>query len=168
LADVVLRPMRPDDVERLVQITAETGFFYKEEVEVAQGVLEEAAAGEASGYQVQVAVQNGDVAGYVCFGPTPLTRGTWDIYWIAVDTHHQNQGIGRTLMQAAEEAIGAQKGRLILVETSSRDLYEPTRRFYRAMDYKEESYISDFYDVGDGRVTYTKALPWGGQQEMPP
>lgn len=164
-----LRPMRTDDVEEMVRITSATGFFYPEEVEVAREVLLEAAEnGESSGYHAHVATRGQKAAGYVCFGPTPLTRGTWDIYWIAVDPQQQRQGIGNRLMGLAEEQIRSHEGRLVLAETSSRELYEPTRGFYRRMGYQEVSYIPDFYDVGDGRVTFAKVLTQGGGNTMTP
>ncbi len=163
MAGITLRPMRADDVEDIVRISKATGFFYPEEVEMARELaLEAAKDGDASGYHVHVATQGQKAAGYVCFGPTPLTRGTWDIYWIAVDPQQQRQGIGNRLMRLAEEKILAQKGRLVLVETSSRELYEPTREFYKRLGYQEVSYIPDFYDVGDGRVTFSKKLSEGG------
>ena len=168
MTNVELRPMRPEEVEELVRITRDTGFFYPEEVEVAREVLLEAAQnGEASGYRVHVAALGQQALGYVCFGPTPLTRGTWDVYWIAVAPQRQRQGVGVRLMRLAEEEILLQGGRLVLVETSSRSLYEPTRRFYRDLGYREVSCIPDFYDVGDGRVTLAKVLPQGGGQTMP-
>ncbi|MFH1141573.1 MAG: GNAT family N-acetyltransferase [Chloroflexota bacterium] len=161
--------MRTDDVEEMVRITRATGFFYPEEVDVAREVLLEAAeSGETSGYHVHVATQGQKAAGYVCFGPTPLTRGTWDIYWIAVDPPQQRQGIGNRLMSLAEEEIRSHAGRLILVETSSRALYDPTRGFYSRLGYQEVSYIPDFYDVGDGRVTFAKVLSQGGGNTMRP
>ncbi len=169
MTGISLRPMRTNDVEEMVRITSATGFFYPQEVEVAREVLLEAAEdGEASGYHVQVAVLDERAVGYVCFGPTPLTKGTWDIYWIAVDPQQQGQGIGNRLMSLAEEEIRSKDGRLVLVETSSRDLYVPTRGFYKRMGYQEVSYIPDFYDIGDGRVTFAKVLSQGGGQTMRP
>lgn len=160
-----LRPMQPNDRDCLVSITNDTGFFRQEEVEVAREVLTEAAEkGEASGYRVQVAADGERPLGYVCFGPTPLTRGTWDIYWIAVDPQLQHQGLGSKLMRQAESEICRCSGRLVLAETSSQELYEPTREFYLSRGYREVSRISDFYDVGDDKVTFGKELTevWSG------
>ena len=39
-----------------------------------------------------VAEQEGEVTGYVLFGPTPLTEGNFDIYWIATDPRLHGQG----------------------------------------------------------------------------
>ena len=150
--------MQPGDVPALVRITADTGFFRPDEVKVAEEVLNDAASGKTSDYQVYVALVGEQLSGYVCFGPTPLTRGTWDMYWLAVAPQHQRRGIGRRLMLMAEEEIRRQRGRLIVLETSSQDLYEPTRRFHRSLGYQEECRVPDFYDVGDDRVIFTKLV----------
>lgn len=160
-----LRPMQPSDRDCLVTITSATGFFRQEEVEVAREVLSEAAEkGEASGYRVRVAAEGERPLGYVCFGATPLTRNTWDIYWLAVDPQMQHQGLGSMLMRLAESEICRCSGRLVLVETSSQDLYEPTHRFYLSRGYREVSRIPDFYDVGDDKLTFAKELTeaWSG------
>jgi hypothetical protein len=44
------------------------------------------------------------------------------------------------------------------VETSSRPLYEPTRRFYLACGYRLEAQLEDFYAPGDGKVIFLKVL----------
>ncbi len=166
---VTLRPMQPEEVAELVQITTDTGFFRTEEVAVADEVLSACAGkGKDSGYQVYVAAHDGGLLGYVCFGPTPLTRGAWDIYWIAVAPSHQRHGIGNLLMQQAEGEVRAQGGRLILLETSSLELYEPTHSFYRSQGYREVSCIPDFYDVGDAQITFAKVLSPKGSPPMPP
>jgi len=168
-AEVVLRPLAADDLPELVRITEETGFFRPEEVAVAREVLTEAASrGKDSGYQVYVAADGQRPLGYVCLGPTPLTRSTWDLYWIAVGPEHQGRGLGRRLMDRAEEEARRKGGRQIIVETSSQELYEPTRRFYCSLGYREVSRISDFYDRGDAKVTFAKVLSPGGDQGMPP
>jgi D-alanine-D-alanine ligase len=164
-----LRDMAPEDVEELVALTADTGFFRPDEVAVAREVLEEAARrGAASGYQVRVAHSGSRLLGYVCFGPTPLTRGTWDIYWLAVAPDWQRRGIGGRLMRRAEEEIARQGGRLIVLETSSQELYAPTRQFHLALGYRELGRIPDFYDAGDDKVMYGKALDNREHPEAPP
>ncbi len=152
--------MQSSEVDELVSITRATGFFRPEEVDMAREVLSEAAQrGESSGYAVRVASDVDGLLGYVCFGPTPGTQGTWDLYWIAVRPESQGRGIGSGLMNLAEEEIRRSSGRLIVVETSSQEMYEPTRRFYRSLGYREASRIPDFYDVGDDRLTFVKVLP---------
>ena len=175
---VSLRHVGPQDVSELVRITQDTGFFRPDEVAGAQEVLEECVAkGGDSGYYVYVAeearsskfeTRNPDLLGWVCFGPTPLTLGTWDLYWIAVAPGHQDQGVGTRLIRLAETEIGRRGGRQVLVETSSQELYAPTRRFYCTKGYREVGRIPDFYDLGDAKVIFAKAVSRGGEPPMPP
>ncbi len=97
--------------------------------------------------------------GYVCYGPTPLTEGTFDLYWIAVDPAFAGQGIGTRLMQAVEEDVRNRQGRMLIIETSSREDYESTRQFYLKKGYQLVETIPDFYRPGEDRVTYIKLFP---------
>jgi ribosomal protein S18 acetylase RimI-like enzyme len=69
----------------------------------------------------------------------------------------QGRGIGRALTAFAEQAIAEHGGRLYVVETSSRETYTPTRRFYEAVGYWEAGRIPNFYGPGDDRVIFLKA-----------
>jgi GNAT superfamily N-acetyltransferase len=95
-------------------------------------------------------------AGYACFGPTPLTVGTFDLYWIAVDPAYAGRGIGTLLLQAAEQNVRSRQGRMLLIETSSSQDYERTRHFYLKNGYVLVGTIQDFYRPGEDRVTYLK------------
>jgi ribosomal protein S18 acetylase RimI-like enzyme len=64
-------------------------------------------------------------------------------------------------MQLAESRIQQQGGRLIVLETSSQELYRPTQEFHQALGYREVSRIPDFYAVGDDRIAYTKKVSSG-------
>jgi ribosomal protein S18 acetylase RimI-like enzyme len=109
-------------------------------------------------YQVRVAVREGRVVGYVCYGPTPMTVGTFDLYWIASNPAVRGQGVGAALVSAMEGDIRRRSGRLIRVETSAMEAYGPTRGFYASMQYKEESRFRDFYKPGEDLIVLAKRL----------
>jgi len=94
--------------------------------------------------------------GYTCYGPTPLTDGTFDLYWIAVDPRCAGQGIGALLLKAVEEDIQSRGGRMLLIETSSSLAYEQTCRFYLKKGYELVETIRDFYRQGEDRLTFIK------------
>ena len=100
---------------------------------------------------------SGALAGWICWGPTPCTLGTWDCYWIVVDPAHQGEGIGSTLLGEMEQRL-AGRARLIVAETAGRDEYGPTRAFYERRGYHAQSRIPDFYAPGDDQVVYVKYL----------
>jgi ribosomal protein S18 acetylase RimI-like enzyme len=109
-------------------------------------------------YFVRCAVRGDAVVGYVCFGPTPMTVGTFDLYWIASDPSARGQGIGSRLVSSMEDEIRRKNGRLIRVETSATEAYGPTHGFYAAMRYVEESRFRDFYRPGEDLIVLAKRL----------
>ena len=96
--------------------------------------------------------------GFACYGPRPLTRGTFDLYWIAVRCTAQGRGVGGALLQRVAQEVRAMGGRMIVAETSGRPDYAPTRRFYETHGYVREATITDFYAPGDDLVIYVQRL----------
>ncbi len=109
-------------------------------------------------YKILVADREGKLVGYVCYGPTPMTEGTYDLYWIASDPTVRGQGVGASLISGMEGELRRQKARIIRVETSATEAYGPTRGFYASMKYTEEARIRDFYKVGDDLIILTKRI----------
>lgn len=112
----------------------------------------------SSGYHILVAEVDSTVTGYICYGPTPLTEGTWDIYWEAVARERQDRGIGSALMKSAEKKIVKDKGRLAIIETSSTPAYEKTRHFHLSHGYEIGARILDFYAPRDDKLILQKQL----------
>jgi ribosomal protein S18 acetylase RimI-like enzyme len=155
-----IRPMTAADKPAVMNTLRALPEFTPEEVVVAEEVIDsylEKSLG--SGYHILVAEAASSVMGYVCYGPTPMTEGTWDMYWLAVDARKQGQGIGRALMAFAEDRIRESDGRLIIIETSGRPQYEKTRHFHESQGYTEVSRIADFYAPGDDKLFFEKRLP---------
>lgn len=155
-----LRPLARAQRARLEQLTRETGLFREEEVATAVELLDESFAGDDD-YRFVGAFDGDQLIGYACWGPTPGTAGTWDLYWIVVERNRQGSGIGTQLLGAVEQRLTTHDARLIVVETSSRNDYEPTRKFYEARGYTRTATIAGYYAPGDDLVIYTKDLATG-------
>jgi D-alanine-D-alanine ligase len=156
---IAIRRVEPRDRDTVLNLLERTGFFRPDEILIAQEVLDESLAkGPEGDYQSFVADVGGRAVGWVCYGPTPCTLGTFDIYWIGVDPKRQGRGIGAALMEFAEEGIVHRGGRLSIVETSGRAIYDSTRQFYLRIGYPEACRIADFYAPGDDKVVYAKRL----------
>ena len=152
-----LRPVGRAHRARLETLVRETGLFREAEVRTAVELLDEALDGDDD-YRFLGAFDGDELVGYACFGPTPDTLGTFDLYWIAVDRARQGRGIGTQLVTAVEKALSAEGGRLIVVETSSREEYAATRGFYQARGYEQTATIPGYYAIGDDLVIYIKDL----------
>jgi D-alanine-D-alanine ligase len=161
---VTLRVPRADDRARVLAIIEATGVFRPDEVAIALEVFDAAVAAPGRDYWPIGAYRDDQLAGFAICGPVPCTLATWDLYWIAVDPATHGAGIGRQLMAHCEATIRAEGGRLVVVETSSRADYGPTRAFYRRLDYREAATIPEYYAPGDALVVYTKLLVPSGHR----
>ncbi|HZE74952.1 MAG TPA: GNAT family N-acetyltransferase [Gemmatimonadales bacterium] len=99
----------------------------------------------------------GRLVGWICWGPTPCTLGTYDLYWMAVDPAAQRGGVGTALLVEMERQLVG-RARLIVVETAGRADYAATRGFYESRGYRPTARIPEFYAPGDDLVIYTKLL----------
>ena len=96
------------------------------------------------------------LVGYACYGPVPLTSGTFDLYWLAVAPSCARRGAGTALLRRVEEEVRRAHGRLLQVQTSGRDDYAPTRAFYRRSGYGEVARFRDYFRRGDDAVIFEK------------
>lgn len=156
--DMLIRKFEKGDITPLTEIIRATKVFREEEIGVAVELMEIAANDEdQKEYFIYSFVDDsGILQGYYCVGPTPLTQATFDLYWIAVHPSMQRKKIGNALLQHCEQKVQEMKGKLLVVETSSQQKYEPTRKFYLRHHYKEAACIKDYYAPGDDLVIYTK------------
>lgn len=158
-----IRSAESGDRERIYEILVSTARFTRQEIGWAMDLVDQALDRERSEYAVHVVEEPESgpkrmVQGYVCFGPTPMTDGVFDLYWIAVDPRQQGQGLGQVLLRFVENEVRRQSGRMLLIETSSKRSNEPTMRFYRSAGYAEISRIKDFYRIEDDKVVFSKQL----------
>jgi acetoin utilization deacetylase AcuC-like enzyme/GNAT superfamily N-acetyltransferase len=155
--------VREADAMAIRQLVARTDMFTSEEVAIAAELVEERVMrGRISGYEFVVAEVPDDdgtrIVAYACYGPTPGTEGRYDLYWIAVDRDLQGKGSGREVHRRVEDAVRSQGGSRIYADTSGREQYAPTRRFYRETGYRKVAELPDFYREGDSKVIYMKEL----------
>jgi len=152
LAADELRPPSRDDVEAIREIVVATEMFPGE-------MLDEMMAPFFGGDANELWFVVGTPAIGVAYAvPERMTNGTWNQLLIAVRPSDQRGGTGKRLMRNLEEQVPRRGGRLVIVETSGLPEFEPTRRFYAAIGYRCEGQIADFYDQGDDKVIFSRAL----------
>jgi ribosomal protein S18 acetylase RimI-like enzyme len=168
----------PNHRTQLEEIVRATGVFNGDEIAVAlelfDATFEEGRRGKEGGeghenpssflnppssdYEFIGAFEVDTLIGYACFGATPAADRTYDLYWIAVHPKAQRSGAGAALMSEIERQLDERRARLVVIETSSRDDYASTRRFYRKRGYDEAVRVRDFYSPGDDRIVLSKRL----------
>jgi ribosomal protein S18 acetylase RimI-like enzyme len=156
---IKVRPMIARDKPAVIHMLRNMPEFNPAEVVVAEEVLDDYLRDSVrSGYHVFIAETGSSIVGYICYGPTPLTEGTWDIYWLAVAPNQQRKGIGKSLLTFAEGNIKETGGRIAIIETSSKPEYEATARFYQTLGYELACHIADFYAPNDDKLILIKRL----------
>ena len=159
-----IRPINDKDRQAVLEVIHSTGMFTKEEEQVATEMIDlYLNEPDQRDYIIEVIAKGQDaIAGYMCYGSRPMAEGVVDLYWLAIHPGKHRQGYGKALLQWLEKDVQAKKARLILIETSSKDKYAPTRHFYQCMGYVENARIRDFYRLGDDLLIYSKYLKTEG------
>jgi D-alanine-D-alanine ligase len=171
-----LRDLTSADAVRILEITRATGVFREEELVIAGEVFHDAVAApgpsggvgpggmgtertgtETRPYYALGAELGGELVGWICWGETPCTEGTWDLYWLAVDPAAYRGGVATALVKEMEARL-AGTARLIVIDTSGRADYTPTREFYAARGYVAAARVPNFYAPGDDQVIFSKLL----------
>lgn len=152
-------PSQPEEREAIGRIAAGVGVFDAEEVATVYELFDDYLADPvANGYYFLSYRAGGRTLGFVCYGPTPLTQGTYDLYWICTDRAAHQRGVGRALLRAVEAAVKAEHGRLIVIATSSRPAYEPAREFYVRTGCTLDGIVRDYYEPGDDLYLYSRRV----------
>lgn len=158
-APIQMRLLKAQDRSSVRAILIATRVFRDDEVDVALEVIDSYFADPEGDYTALGAfTHSGALLGYVCYGPTPCTVGTWDLYWIAVAPETQGSGVGSRLLQEVDRRLALQDARLVIIETSSLPHYAPTRAFYERRGYQVVARVPDFYAQGDDRLIFAKRI----------
>jgi len=155
-----IRPLVEKDRASLLSMLIKTRSFTSAEIDVAMELIDIVLKDQIQkDYQIYCMVDDQDQAiGYICYGPTPITQGTFDLYWIAVDPDFQKQGVGSNLLDFLGKVVKELKGRMILADTSSIPHYEKTQNFYLRNGFQEVARVLDYYHPGNDRVTFCRRL----------
>lgn len=151
--------VKPSDLEAVEEIIRSTHFFREDEIEVAVELVQETLEkGKESGYNFVFLESEGKTIAYACFGKIPCSLVSFDLYWIATHNDYRGHGLGSIVLTEVEKIIKQQKGLYIYIETSSKELYTSTQKFYEKNKYEIKSIFENFYDLGDGKVVYLKKV----------
>jgi ribosomal protein S18 acetylase RimI-like enzyme len=153
-----IRPMLEKDRATLLSMLIKTRAFTSAEIDVAMELIDIVLKDRVQkDYQIGCMVNDQDlVVGYVCYGPTPMAQGTFDLYWIAVNPDYQERGAGSRLLSFLEEVVKARGGRMILADTSTVPHFEKTKKFYLKNGFQEVARVPDYYHPGNDRITFCK------------
>ena len=154
-----VRSALPADSEAMLSVVRATGLFPPEEFHEVETLFDDFFSNQlGQDHFLLTAIAGKDVAGVAYYAPERMTRGTWNLYMIAVHPDRQGEGHGRALVRSVEDALSQQGERMLIIETAGLPSFEPTRSFYRSCGYEEEARIRNFYDNGTDKVIFCKLL----------
>ncbi|MBI4641001.1 MAG: GNAT family N-acetyltransferase [Candidatus Tectomicrobia bacterium] len=165
IGTMTVRKVAPSDRSPLTRLLQSIENFTLEEVDVAIELLDiYLSQPDQKDYLFLCSTDESDTpVGYVCFGPTPLAEGVYDLYWIAVHPDWQNKGVGSRLMEVVEKEMLKIKARMLMVETSGQESYRRTVQFYLKRGYNVVATIEDFYKPGDAKIIFSKRFQEAGE-----
>jgi aminoglycoside 6'-N-acetyltransferase I len=153
----MIRKLKQADVHTIEKFLGKVKTFTKGEVGIAMELINITANNpEQKDYNIFVYVDRKKILGYYCVGKRPLTDAVYDLYWIVTNPEHPKKGIGKKLLEHAEEFVLTNNARWLLAETSSKENYAAARNFYLRNHYSIIAEINDFYSVGDNLMVFGK------------
>lgn len=154
-----IRALRPDDRPYLLEALRSDDTFNPEEVSVALELIDNALERGQHDYSVRVAdLDTRPAAGYICFGRTPMTAATYDLYWVVTHAQARGRGVASSLVRGMEDELRQLRARSVRVETSHKESYGAARSLYDRLGYPVLARFPDFYRVGDDLIVYYKRL----------
>ncbi len=151
-----IRSLRPSDRLPLQGVLGSDRTFTADEIAVALELIDDALNRDNSDYWIRVAEVDGEVAGYICYGPTPMTASTYDLYWIVIHANARGRRVASQLIRAMEHDLGQRGVTGIRVETSVKESHEAARRLYASLGYPIAARFSHFYAEDDDLIVYYK------------
>lgn len=150
-----IRPTETKDIPALKIVLDETGLFPGEMLpDMVSGFLSDQESRE-----IWLTCElDGEAIGFCYAAPEPLTDGTWNMLAIAVHPSKQGSGYGGAIVRRLETLLHDDGHRVLIVDTSGKDEFVPTREFYRKSGYVEEARIRHFWAEGDDKVVFWKLI----------
>ena len=154
-----VRALRSDDRPYLVDALRSGRTFTEEEIGVALELIDNALDQGEHDYAVRVAdADDRQAAGYLCFGRTPMTAATYDLYWLVTHAQARGRGVASSLVRAMEDELRSVRAQSVRVETSLKESYGAARSLYQKLGYPMLAQFPDFYRPGDDLLVYYKRL----------
>ncbi|MCL5996236.1 MAG: GNAT family N-acetyltransferase [Chloroflexi bacterium] len=150
-----------DDCHAILDILLNSGIFNRTDAECVDQMFNEAfTKPEEDTYRFLSCWEGITLVGFACYGHESLTQDTWDLFWVCVSGATRRKGAGRALLTEVQHRAAQERGRLIVIYTSSTEKYTPARGLYESMGFTRTAVVPDYYADGDDLYIYSKRLAW--------
>ena len=157
-ASGTVRAARAQDRAAIIDVVRASGLFSPDALTEVGATLDGFLTAAAAADRWRVTATGTGIAATAYYAPERMAEGTWNLYLLTVHPDHQGQGRGAALVRHVEQDLREAGGRLLLIETSGVPGFAGQRAFYAGLGYHQEARIRDFYEPGDDKVIYWKAL----------
>ena len=165
MPEPLIRSVRPEEAEALLQLGISTGIFNDGEAEELLGeTLRQLFAGALpSGHQAYTYVLlfegSSEPLGWCYFGPEESESLCYNLYWIGISPSRQGEGFGKQLLKFIEAKLSVEHGATkLVIETSSGEKFVNTREFYLRQGYHLSRRESDAYGPGEDKLVFLKVF----------
>ncbi len=147
------------DKAAILDIAVDSGLFPAEHVGELSEMMDAQLGATSEGHHwIVQESERGTLQGAAYYAPEALTDGTFNLYFIAVREILKGKGVGSALLHYVEHQLKQEQGRVLIIETSSLDNYNLTRRFYLKHEYTEVARIPEFFSAGEDKVVFWRKL----------
>jgi GNAT superfamily N-acetyltransferase len=154
---MTIRAVKREDLPALKRVIDATALFPSELLdEMIAGYL--GGAGSSEFWLTMDDGAQGEPIAVAYCAAERMTQGAWNLLLIALHPDHQGRGHGAALLGYVERKLKDSDQRILLVETSGLPDFERMRAFYGKCGYDREACIRDFYDAGEDKIVFRKAL----------
>ena len=164
---LMIRSVLPSDTDDALALCEASSLFQPDELAEVREMLGAALDGSLGPDHHWLVDDDDGLASVAYLAPETFAEGVWNLHLIAVDPACQGEGRGTAMLRHVEDGLAERGERLLLIETSGLGSFEQTRAFYRKNGYDEEARIRDFYEAGDDKVVFRKALQGTGGAARP-
>ncbi len=144
--------------EKLVRKIMESTKFFEavfDELDNGEAEMREIIAAPDGEQKVVFIEADGVAQGFCIFGRERCCDALVYISWACVNNALRGHGLGRKLIDEVLSDCWKAGARKVLLQTSGRPQYLPTRIFYEKLGFRKEAEISDYYTEGEPSVFYS-------------
>lgn len=152
----MIREITKNDINSIIKLAAELSMFDQDGLDYIKMTIEAYLNNETD--ELWYVISEKELIAVIYCAPEVMTSGTWNVQMLLISPTEHGKGHGSALMKHLEEELRTRKQRLMIVETSGLPEFETARAFYPKCGFREEARIKDFYEAGDDKIIYTKAL----------
>ena len=152
---MIVRPLQPADLPACARILAENPLWQRYGVDPASA-LQRLSGGLEQGASIMVAETAAGVAGFIWFVEKGAFFRSGYVMLIGVDPAQQGQGVGGTLMDAAEQKLFEKSADVFLLVS---DFNEGAQRFYRRRGYIYVGSLPGYILPDVAELIYRKTKP---------